>query len=148
MAARARSVKSELMLGKSCKEICFSLGISVGEYRSAMSWIGRAWKDNSEAFAEYRLGEMNRLESIQMRMNAISTDAAITAVDREHLLIKWHSLAHDIRNDIKEMALKLGVLERETFKLETKRPTEVKFGDEVGFWNQKGAPPETSGVVN
>ena len=80
MAARAREVRSHLMLNHSRNEICKLMNISRGEYRSALAWVGRQWTNNNEVYGDFILGERNRLEAIQMQINSIMSEACFAPI--------------------------------------------------------------------
>lgn len=130
MAARAQSIRSHVMMGRARKEICAIEKISEGEYRSAMKWLGKSWVDNSEAFGEFKISEQNRLIAIQRIINQVEGAEKPDAVDKAHALVKLHKLAHEIGFNVREMGLRLGMLTRETLRIQELPKVEVAFGDE------------------
>lgn len=149
MVKRAKLVRSELMLGKSIREISSVNGLTIGETRQALKWLGR-WTNNAEAFGEFKAGELNRLEAIQRQVNAVMGEAGATEVDKAHALVKLFDLSHKIRFNIIEVGLRLGMLDREVIKVEHMH-TKVSFGDEHDQpWFTKKAidiPAETANLV-
>lgn len=144
MAKRARLVRFELMLGRGIREICALNGLTISECRSAIRWLGK-WKDNSEAFGEFRAGEQNRLEAIQKRIDAVNADSASSETEKAHAIVRLHKLAHDIRFNIMEIGLPLGLLDREEPEVKENYSVSVYFGDErVEPWFAKKEEPKLS----
>lgn len=121
---RAVTMRHYLKRGYHCKEICARMQISNGQYRYALKWMAREFKtNNSEAFAAFQLGEQARLDEIEMDIQTARTKEDLRAV------ATLHKVAAEVRRGIMDMALKLGVLQRETIRIEARR-VDVCFGDE------------------
>lgn len=121
---RAVTVRHYLKRGYQRSEICARMQITQGQYAYTLKWMTRGFKtNNSEAFAAYMLGEQARLDEIELDMKAARDRTDLRAV------ASLHKVAAEVRRGIMDMALKLGVLQRETIRIEARR-VDVCFGDE------------------
>lgn len=123
LADRAARIRGHLKNGFGRREICLRENLTLAEYRSAMRWLGKIGSDNWESFASFMVGEQSRLEEIETDIESARTKGDMRAV------AALHRVAADIHRGIYDMALKLGVLQREAIRIEARR-VEVSFGDE------------------
>lgn len=123
IADRAMRIRRHLKNGLCRREICLAEHITLGEFRSAMRQLGKIGGDNREIFADFMLGEQSRLDEIEKDIEAARTRQDMRAV------AALHRISAEIRRGIYDMALKLGILQREAIKIES-RSVEVRFGDE------------------
>lgn len=140
MQGLARVVRKHIALGHSRQETCEIEGITRDQYRAALRFIGRkAWSSNQEAFSNLRIGVTARLEGINERIQAL-LDSPATEVAKAREYATLCRLALDAYRSIFDMGLKLGILQRETLKLDEKREVIVRFGDEdtIPFFAQDG----------
>jgi len=142
IAERAATIRRHIILGRGRKEICAIEGLTVSEYRVALRYIGREWATNREAFGNFRMGIAGHLEDIERRMKAL-LEFAGNEIDKVHAYVKLKKLWIETEQSQYEMALKLGILQRESFKIEDRREVSVSFGDEnaIPFFAQR--PQET-----
>lgn len=131
IAERAKKVRSGLMLGKGRSQICAEEGLTIPQYNTAMRWVSRRWDNNATAFAEFLAGEQNRLEALQERLNAVLADPALFEAQKAVIALKIHRLCHDIQFNVREMGLRLGILDREAIKIQELPKVTVGFGDEM-----------------
>lgn len=149
IAARASIVRRHIILGRTRREICSLEGLTLKEYQVAIKYIGREWSSNREAFGNFRMGIAAHLEDIEKRMKALLASSA-NEIDVVHAYVKLKKLWIETEQSQYEMALKLGILQRESFKIEDRREVSVRFGDEdtVPFFAQKPAAKLLEASVN
>lgn len=124
MLQRAVTMRHYLRRGYHRKEICIRMGITPKQFAYTKRWMGNGFKDsNSEAFADFMMGEQSRLDEIEKDI--------LTARAKEDVrgVAALHKVAADVRRGIYDMALKLGVLQRESLRIETNEKVRVCFGD-------------------
>ncbi len=126
MSERAARVRKLLMLGISRGEIMVRENLTAPEYRCAMEFMARFPDKNVQAFAQYWAGEQSRLGEIENDVIAARAAGEFRSV------AVLQRLAKDVRKDVYEMAMKLGILKRAAEEIVlTERRFEVGFGDEV-----------------
>lgn len=125
IAARAGRIRKHLKNGLHRKEICAREGLTLAEYRSAMRWIGNFGSDNTEVFADFLVAQQGSLEELH---SLIELELASGQPDL-NAYARLKKLSLDIHTGILDMALKLGILQREAIKIESRNVT-VCFGDE------------------
>lgn len=136
IAKRAAKIRRLTRLGMNGTEICHTLGISYQQYRYAVMWMTqKSWSSNAIAFHRYYVAVQSRLEQIEMDMHAARNGSeevvkgrVVTYVDHR-AIAAFHKIGLDAWNNVFEMALKLGILDREAIKIQT-TTVEVGFGDE------------------
>lgn len=148
LANRARDVRRELMAGKSEFEICRALSITRKEYSTAKRWIARKWVDNDSSYADFLITEYGRIEVLQKQIDAVEQQAELSAYDRARIIFNLVKAQHDIEFNIREMGLRLGMLDREAIKVDETRTIKVTFGDEslTPFYAPSNLPGKTIDV--
>lgn len=137
---RAARIRKHLRNGLHRREICARENLTLAEFRSGMNWLGRFGSDNTEAFAGFLAAQQSNLEEI----NKLIDDQLASGAPDVHAYVKLKRLAVEVYAGIYDMALKLGVLQRETIKIEA-RSVEVSFGDEgIVPWFAAKEPDKTS----
>lgn len=124
MLQRAVTLRHYLRRGYHRKEICIRMQLTFKQYSYTKKWMGDGFKNsNSEAFADFMMGEQSRLDEIEKDL--------LTARAKEDIrgVAALHKVAAEVRRGIYEMALKLGVLQRELLRIETNQRVRVCFGD-------------------
>lgn len=130
LAERARDVRRELMAGKGEFEICRALSLTRREYATAKRWIARKWVDNDSSYADFLITEYGRIEVLQRQIDAVEQQAELSSYDRARIVFNLVKAQHDIEFNIREMGLRLGMLQREKIQITENRTIRVSFGDE------------------
>lgn len=121
---RAAKIRRLTLLGMNGTEICHTLGITYSQYRHSVRWMTqKSFSSNAMAFNRYSVEVQSRLEQMHMDMMRAREEGDYRAV------AAFTKLGFDAINGRLEMALKLGILDREAIKIQT-TTVEVGFGDE------------------
>lgn len=120
----ASKVRHLLARAKSPAEVCRTLSITRSQYRYCVAWMTReTFQSNLEAFSWFHISgqaDLDRLELLLIRAESDGDLRSAAALSK---------VKADTRSQMVEVALKLGILDREAMriKLET---VDVRFGDE------------------
>lgn len=153
IAKRAAKIRHLTRLGMNGTEICHKLGITYSQYRHAVTWsTQKAWSSNAVAFHRYYMSVQSSLEQLEMDMIAarngsqeITKKGEVVTVIDHRAIAAFHKIRLDAWNSAYEMALKLGILDREAIKLQAEGKVEVSFGEENAVpWFVKRALPASA----
>lgn len=120
----ANKIRRLLALAKGPAEICRTLSITPSKYRYAVAWMTKeTFGSNLEAFSWFHISgqaELERLEMLIVKAEGAGDIRAAAMLSKVKL---------ETRNQMVEVALKLGILDREAIKVKDVT-AEVGFGDE------------------
>lgn len=133
--ALARAIRCHAKMCRSRSEILHLEGCTIKAYRHAVSLLGRFPEKNAEAFGYYVMSVQAQIDSVEeaidMALGRSLDKNGIQIPGDWKLLPALYRVHKDLRNDIFEMAMKLGIIQKaaEAVNLNLRDFT-VGFGDE------------------